>query len=33
MNTYYFKINAVDAHVSQDGLDNVSLQRTLFLLW
>ena len=23
MNTYYFKINAVDAHVSQDGLDNV----------
>ena len=23
MNTYYFKINAVDAHVSQEGLDNV----------
>jgi hypothetical protein len=23
MNTYHFKINAVDAHVSQDGLDNV----------
>jgi hypothetical protein len=23
MNTYKFKINAVDAHVSQDGLDNV----------
>ena len=23
MNTYYFKINAVDAHVSQDGLENV----------
>lgn len=22
-NTYKFKINAVDAHVSQDGLDNV----------
>ena len=22
-NTYHFKINAVDAHVSQDGLDNV----------
>ena len=23
MNTYHFKINAVDAHVSQDGLENV----------
>lgn len=23
MNTYYFKINAVDAYVSQDGLENV----------
>lgn len=23
MNTYKFKINAVDAHVSQDGLENV----------
>lgn len=23
MNTYYFRINAVDAHVSKDGLDNV----------
>jgi hypothetical protein len=23
MNTYYFKINAVDAHVSKDGLENV----------
>ena len=23
MNTYNFRINAVDAHVSQDGLDNV----------
>jgi len=23
MNTYTFRINAVDAHVSQDGLDNV----------
>jgi len=23
MNTYNFHINAVDAHVSQDGLDNV----------
>ena len=23
MNTYKFRINAVDAHVSQDGLDNV----------
>ena len=22
-NTYHFKINAVDAHVSQDGLENV----------